>query len=146
MNVTLYSSIVAIRNHTPGKNKVILEGCANVVNPPQRQTAILHHHHENGNDHDNQGITKHKNHQSHPNQQNHPNPQNVNALYDNTKAVEVNLQRSNEKEPWGFRIQGGRDYRLQLSVKNVSFSCKKSLMNLIIFTIYMSPFHKNQYI
>ena len=32
----------------------------------------------------------------------------------------VQLSRQSAGEPWGFRLQGGRDYRQQLCVKKVS--------------------------
>lgn len=31
----------------------------------------------------------------------------------------VQIQRSNVAEPWGFRLQGGRDFSMQLQVKKV---------------------------
>lgn len=31
----------------------------------------------------------------------------------------VSLTRSSPNEPWGFRISGGRDFRMQLQVKKV---------------------------
>ncbi|KAL7061817.1 hypothetical protein AAHC03_02035 [Spirometra sp. Aus1] len=35
----------------------------------------------------------------------------------NNQTVEVNLKRQSQEKPWGIRIQGGRDYNLQLTVK-----------------------------
>ncbi|XP_064602470.1 PDZ and LIM domain protein 7-like [Liolophura sinensis] len=34
--------------------------------------------------------------------------------------VVVQIQRSHMMEPWGFRLQGGQDFRMQLSVKKVA--------------------------
>ena len=31
----------------------------------------------------------------------------------------VSIARSSPNEPWGFRISGGRDFRMQLQVKKV---------------------------
>ncbi|KAK3591916.1 hypothetical protein CHS0354_005135 [Potamilus streckersoni] len=31
----------------------------------------------------------------------------------------INIQRNHTQEPWGFRLSGGRDFRLQLQVKKV---------------------------
>uniref|UniRef100_A0A0V0J8R5 LIM domain-binding protein 3 n=1 Tax=Schistocephalus solidus TaxID=70667 RepID=A0A0V0J8R5_SCHSO len=33
------------------------------------------------------------------------------------QMVEINLKRQSQEKPWGIRIQGGRDYNLQLTVK-----------------------------
>lgn len=38
----------------------------------------------------------------------------------NPQLVQVVLQREDPSQPWGFRIQGGADYRLQLAVKKVN--------------------------
>lgn len=45
---------------------------------------------------------------------------NPNSAYKNDNSVVlVNLKRSSLEKPWGFRIQGGQDYNLQLTVKKV---------------------------
>lgn len=31
----------------------------------------------------------------------------------------LTIQRHNEQQPWGFRLQGGKDFRMQLSIKKV---------------------------
>ncbi|KAL5007018.1 hypothetical protein ScPMuIL_015824 [Solemya velum] len=33
--------------------------------------------------------------------------------------IPIVLQRMDMRQPWGFRIQGGRDFRMQLQVKKV---------------------------
>ena len=44
-------------------------------------------------------------------------------MHDRTNSLDavhtVVLTRSNLDKPWGFRIQGGQDYNLQLTVKKV---------------------------
>ncbi|VDK73430.1 unnamed protein product [Dibothriocephalus latus] len=37
------------------------------------------------------------------------------------QTVEVNLKRQDQEKPWGIRIQGGRDYNLQLTVKKPEY-------------------------
>ncbi len=36
-------------------------------------------------------------------------------------AVTVQIQRSSTMQPWGFRLQGGQDFRQELSIKKVNF-------------------------
>ena len=38
----------------------------------------------------------------------------------NSPLIPVVLEREDQSQPWGFRIQGGADYRLYLSVKKVA--------------------------
>ncbi len=35
--------------------------------------------------------------------------------------IPICLERGDSSMPWGFRLQGGADYRLCLSVKKVTF-------------------------
>eukprot|EP00918_Siedleckia_nematoides_P062437 GHVU01136152.1.p1 GENE.GHVU01136152.1~~GHVU01136152.1.p1 ORF type:complete len:111 (+),score=8.47 GHVU01136152.1:370-702(+) len=35
-------------------------------------------------------------------------------------TVQIQIQRQGPMQPWGFRLQGGRDFRMELSVKKVS--------------------------
>ena len=37
--------------------------------------------------------------------------------------IAICLERGDASMPWGFRLQGGADYRLCLSVKKVSYLC-----------------------
>ena len=41
----------------------------------------------------------------------------------------VSLTRSSPNEPWGFRISGGRDFRMQLQVKKVCIKIVHSMSN-----------------
>ena len=51
----------------------------------------------------------------------------------NAPVIPVVLQRDDPTQPWGFRIQGGADYRLHLAVKKVIFT-NLSIKNCQIFT------------
>ncbi len=35
-------------------------------------------------------------------------------------TVTIQLQRMHPNQPWGFRLQGGQDFREELSVKKVT--------------------------
>ena len=45
----------------------------------------------------------------------------------------VSIARSSPNEPWGFRISGGRDFRMQLQVKKV----RGSLLSNYYCCMYM---------
>ena len=40
----------------------------------------------------------------------------------------INLQRNDTNQPWGFRLQGGKDFRMELSVKKVLIFCMKVMI------------------
>ena len=41
-----------------------------------------------------------------------------------SSPVTVQLQRMSTMQPWGFRLQGGQDFRQELSIKKVDFKSK----------------------
>jgi hypothetical protein len=43
------------------------------------------------------------------------------------------LQRSNSEVPWGFRLQGGREFAQPLSVQKVRKQCEVVCMNVMYF-------------
>jgi len=47
-------------------------------------------------------------------------------------ATVVNIQRNSVNEPWGMKIAGGRDFRMQLQVKKVSCSLSLSISHLYL--------------
>ena len=47
-------------------------------------------------------------------------------------ATVVKIQRNSVNEPWGMKIAGGRDFRMQLQVKKVSCSLSLSISHLYL--------------
>lgn len=52
--------------------------------------------------------------------------------------VTIKLMRSGQDSPWGFRLQGGREFQLPLSVIKVSYD-----RNIVFYTI-LSKFIRSQ--
>ena len=44
-----------------------------------------------------------------------------------SSPVTVQLQRMSTMQPWGFRLQGGQDFRQELSIKKVDFKSNFTL-------------------
>jgi hypothetical protein len=54
----------------------------------------------------------------------------------NSPLIPVVLEREDQSQPWGFRIQGGADYRLYLSVKKVRLNFDYLFNDFIYFILF----------
>ena len=54
----------------------------------------------------------------------------------NTNSRTVLLQRLNKMQPWGFRLQGGCDFRIQLSVKKVNFKSQYKFLSVTLSRLH----------
>jgi hypothetical protein len=56
-----------------------------------------------------------------------------------TQTIKVTLQRDSLQTPWGFRLQGGADFRSQFTINKVSkrifFSFSKVLVIIMLILI-----------
>ncbi len=54
-----------------------------------------------------------------------------------TQPIKVNLQRDSLQTPWGFRLQGGADFRTPFTVNKVRRKKNKFDIKMQIFNIYI---------
>lgn len=50
-------------------------------------------------------------------------------------TIPVQIERSSLEQNWGFRLQGGADFRLPLSIKKVRMTMFRLDFTLLIFNI-----------
>lgn len=52
-------------------------------------------------------------------------------------ATVVNIQRNSVNEPWGMKIAGGRDFRMQLQVKKVCLFSVADVTSCVRIILYL---------